>query len=71
MIRKSFKRELLSAFILVAILPLLISGIFLIRAFRARISQNYEKLALSQIQAASSELDSKLSMFKYDMTALA
>ena len=71
MIRKSFKRELLSAFILVAILPLLISGIFLIRAFRARISQNYEKLALSQIQAASSELDSKLSMFKYDITALA
>ena len=39
MIRKSFKRELLSAFIIVAILPLLISGIFLIRAFRSRISQ--------------------------------
>lgn len=71
MIRKSFKRELLTAFILVAILPLLISGIFLIRAFRARISQNYEKLALSQIQAAASELDSKISIFKYDMNALA
>lgn len=71
MIRKSFKRELLSAFILVAILPLLISGIFLIRAFKARISQNYEKLALSQIQEAASELELKLSLFESDMKALA
>lgn len=70
MIRKSFKRELLSAFIIVAILPLLISGIFLIRAFRSRISQNYEELALSSIKEAASELDSKFSIFKYDMTAL-
>lgn len=70
MIRKSFKRELLTAFIIVAILPLLISGIFLIRAFRARISQNYEELALSSIKAAASELDSKFSIFEYDMTLL-
>ena len=70
MIRKSFKRELLSAFIIVAILPLLISGIFLIRAFRSRISQKYEELALSSIKEAASELDSKFSIFKYDMTAL-
>lgn len=70
MIRKSFKRELLAAFILVAILPLIISGTFLIRAFRTRISQNYEEQALSQIQAAATELDSKFSMFEYDMNAL-
>ena len=70
MIRKSFKRELLSAFIIVAILPLVISGVFLINAFKASILANYEKIALSQIEAAEAELDSKFKLFEYDMTAL-
>lgn len=50
LIRKSFKRELFVGFVLTAMLPVAISSIFLIRVFKAKLSRDYEKDAMAQME---------------------
>ncbi|MDD7147649.1 MAG: sensor histidine kinase [Lachnospiraceae bacterium] len=49
-IRKSFKRELFLCFTAVALVPLVISGCFLISALEKRISQDYERKTAVQLK---------------------
>lgn len=58
-IRKSFNRRLLTCFFAVALLPVLITGIFLIQIMEAMINSDYEKKIMEQsgqIGTAFSEL---------------
>lgn len=57
-INKSFKRELFLCFVLVALLPLAISNIFLVSLFKARLSKDYEKVALEQMESVEMKLGS-------------
>ena len=50
MIKRSFKRELFVCFVLVALLPLLISDFSLLRVFKAKLSKDYEKDAMEQMK---------------------
>ena len=50
LIRKSFKRELFVCFVLTAMLPVVISSVFLIRVFKAKLSRDYEKDAIEQME---------------------
>ena len=52
-IRKSFKRKLLVCFFAVALLPLLISYLFLTRIFQKRVIQEYEQKNQEQAASAS------------------
>ena len=54
--KKSFKRELFLCFVLAALLPLAVSNIFLIRVFKAKLSKDYEKEALEQMESVEMEL---------------
>ena len=42
-IKKSFKRELLVSFVAVALLPLVLSCIFLIQMFKVKLERDYQK----------------------------
>lgn len=50
LIRKSFKRELFVGFVLTAMLPVVISSVFLIRVFKAKLARDYEKDAMAQME---------------------
>lgn len=58
-IRRSFKRELLFSFILVAILPLLICSFFMIQLFRAKIEMDHQ----TEIAMGLSRVENSLSVF--------
>lgn len=48
-IRKSFKRELFLCFIVVALVPLVITGCFLVSVLKARLSRDYEEKTQEQL----------------------
>lgn len=48
-IRKSFKRELFLCFIVVALVPLVITGSFLVNVLKARLSRDYEEKTQAQM----------------------
>lgn len=48
-IRKSFKRELFLCFIVVALVPLVITGCFLVSVLKARLSRDYEEKTQAQL----------------------
>ncbi|MDE7247268.1 MAG: sensor histidine kinase, partial [Lachnospiraceae bacterium] len=48
-IRKSFKRELFLCFIVVALVPLVITGCFLVSTLKARLSRDYEEKTQEQL----------------------
>lgn len=48
-IRKSFKRELFLCFIVVALVPLVITGCFLVNTLKARLSRDYEEKTQEQM----------------------
>lgn len=48
-IRKSFKRELFLCFIVVALVPLVITGCFLVSILKARLSRDYEEKTQAQL----------------------
>lgn len=49
-VKQSFRRELLVCFILTAMLPVVISCVFMIRVFKAKLSRDYEKAAAEQME---------------------
>ena len=49
-VKESFKRELLLCFILTAMLPVVISCVFMTRVFKAKLSRDYEKEAAAQME---------------------
>lgn len=55
-IKKSFKRELLACFMVVALVPLVISNTFLIQMFKAKLARDYQKQDMEQAQ----QIDTKL-----------
>lgn len=64
-IRKSFKRELLVCFALTAMLPVVISSVFLIRIFKAKLARDYEKDAavkMENVERALTEFRLKTDM---------
>ena len=48
-LRKSFKRELFLCFIVVALVPLVITGCFLVSVLKARLSRDYEEKTQEQL----------------------
>lgn len=56
MIRKSFKRELFLCFTVTALVPLIISGSFLMNMLKARISQNYEREVTAQLESVENTM---------------
>lgn len=50
-IRGSFKKKLLACFIIVALVPLVVGGMFLIRMFKRGIARDYEKKTMEQAAA--------------------
>lgn len=55
-IRKSFKRELLLSYIVVALLPLVLSSVFLIQMFKMKIDSDYRKKDMEQAQEMEKRL---------------
>lgn len=55
-IKKSFKRELLACFLVVALLPLIISSTFLVQLFKVKLDNDNQKKDLEQAQ----QIDAKL-----------
>ncbi len=55
-IRCSFKQELLAGFLLVAVLPLVVSCLFLIQLFKAKAANDYRKKDLEQAAAVEERL---------------
>lgn len=55
-IKKSFKRELLACFMLVALVPLVISNTFLIQMFKVKLASDYQKKDMEQAH----QIDTKL-----------
>lgn len=55
-IKKSFKRELLACFMLVALVPLVISNTFLIQMFKVKLASDYQKKDIEQAH----QIDAKL-----------
>ena len=55
-IRKSFKRELLLCFLVVALLPLIICNVFMVLSFQEKIQRDYEKEATNQLQIMESAI---------------
>ncbi|MDD3369629.1 MAG: sensor histidine kinase [Lachnospiraceae bacterium] len=61
MIKKSFKREILLCFVILALLPLLLSNSFLIQVFKTSVARDEERRAYEQIEKVESKL---LSLFQ-------
>lgn len=55
-IKKSFKRELLACFVVVALLPLVLSSAFLVQMFKVKLARDYQKKNMEQAQ----QIDGKL-----------
>lgn len=55
-IRKSFKRELFMCFIVVALVPLVITGCFLVSALKARLSRDYEEKTQEQLVSVENRM---------------
>ncbi len=64
-IRKSFKRKLLACFLVVALLPLILSGAFLVQMFKVKLARDYQKLVLEQAQQIDSRLTSLFESFDH------
>lgn len=52
-IKQSFKRELLTGFLGVSILPLVFSCLFLIHFFQMKADRDYQKITMEQVQAVN------------------
>lgn len=57
-IKKSFKRELLISFLAVALLPLVLSCIFLIQMFKVKLERDYQKKDMEQAAVLDERLTS-------------
>lgn len=55
-IRKSFKRELFLCFIVVALVPLVITGCFLVNTLKARLSRDYEEKTQEQLVSVENRM---------------
>lgn len=55
-IRKSFKRELFLCFIVVALVPLVITGCFLVSVLKARLSRDYEEKTQEQMVSVENRM---------------
>ena len=55
-IKKSFKRELLVSFVAVALLPLVLSCIFLIQMFKVKLERDYQKKDMEQAAVMEEKL---------------
>jgi len=55
-IRKSFKRELFLCFIVVALVPLVITGCFLVSTLKARLSRDYEEKTQEQLVSVENRM---------------
>ena len=67
-IKKSFNRELLVCFAVVAMLPLFFSGLFLIKIMETKINDDYEKKILAQAEQIDSTI--KLRIGEYLLTGV-
>ena len=55
-IRASYQRQLLLCFLIVAVLPLVLGNVFMVKAFQTRIRSDYKKEALEQLSSVENEL---------------
>lgn len=55
-IRKSFKRELFLCFLVVALVPLVITGCFLVSVLKARLSKDYEEKTQAQLVSVEARM---------------
>lgn len=55
-IRKSFKRELLTCFLVVAVLPLVVCCVFLIQLFKVKVDRDYQRKDLELAAAVENRL---------------
>lgn len=55
-IRKSFKRELFLCFIVVALVPMVVTGCFLVNVLKARLSRDYEEKTQEQLISVENRL---------------
>lgn len=62
-IGNSFKKKLLAGFLIVALVPLIFSGVFLIRMFKIRIARDYQKKDMEQAAAIEEILTGLLKDF--------
>ncbi|MDD3252967.1 MAG: sensor histidine kinase [Lachnospiraceae bacterium] len=63
-ITKSFKRELLVSFLGVALLPLIISSLFLIQMFKMKLDRDYQKQDMAQVQQIDEKLTTLFENFR-------
>lgn len=63
-IRKSFKRELLCGFLVAAVLPLILSSVFLIQLFRIRLEKEDTRRDLVQAEKAEKALKTQFEKFE-------
>lgn len=68
-IKQSFKRELLMCFLVVALVPLILSGMFLIRMFEMKLEQDNQRKDMVQATQIEKKLEELFAEF--DRTALA
>lgn len=71
MIKRSFKRELFVCFVLVAMLPLLISDFSLLGVFKAKLSRDYEKDAMEQMKNIEENIVDFLNRMDMTLASLA
>ena len=55
-IKKSFKRELFVCFVVVALIPVVVSSLFLVRLLMSKVTREYEKDAMHQMDQVESKL---------------
>lgn len=66
-IKKSFKRELLAGFLIVALLPLVLCCAFLIQMFQAKLASDYQKQNMEQ----AATIDERLTALFWDFDRVA
>ena len=64
-IKKSFKRELLACFLVVALLPLIISSTFLVQLFKVKLDNDNQKKDLEQAQQIDAKLTTLFDNFEF------
>lgn len=62
-IRKSFKRELMFGFVIVAVLPLIFTSGFLIESFKVKLERDHEKQNMEQAIAIEGILETKFQSY--------
>lgn len=63
-IRKSFRRELLCCFVVVALLPLILTACFLIQLFQVKLAADYKRQDLEQAESIENILHTQFTQFE-------